>query len=224
MLTHMRAAALFLMAVMGAPVGAADFSGRVSFGDADTLKVGAVTVRLFGIDAPEAAQNCTRADGRPWACGKWAARQAKRAFDRKMAQCLFRDRDRYGRVVATCFVGQVDIADHLVRRGIAQAYAKYSTDYIAAEKQAAFEGVGIWAGGMQSPSDFRAAQTEARAAANNIAPSDCVIKGNISKSGRIFHVPGQAFYDETRISPTRGERWFCTRAEAQAAGWRAARR
>ncbi len=50
------------------------------------------------------------------------------------------------------------------------------------------------------------------------------IKGNVSISGeRIYHVPGQAYYDETRIDRGRGERWFCSEAEARAAGWRRAR-
>ena len=54
----------------------------------------------------------------------------------------------------------------------------------------------------------------------------CPIKGNISiNSGqRIYHVPGQMFYDQTIISPEYGERWFCSEAEARAAGWRKARR
>lgn len=53
----------------------------------------------------------------------------------------------------------------------------------------------------------------------------CDIKGNISiNSGeKIFHVPGQEDYAGTRISPQYGERWFCTEAEARAAGWRKAR-
>jgi hypothetical protein len=49
----------------------------------------------------------------------------------------------------------------------------------------------------------------------------CVIKGNINTQGeRIYHVPGQEYYDETRISASHGERWFCSEEEARAAGWR----
>ena len=53
----------------------------------------------------------------------------------------------------------------------------------------------------------------------------CAIKGNISISGgeRIYHVPGQRYYAETTISPQYGERWFCSEAEARAAGWRRSR-
>ena len=52
------------------------------------------------------------------------------------------------------------------------------------------------------------------------------IKGNISinTGERIYHVPGQEHYWETKISPQYGERWFCSESEARAAGWRKARR
>ena len=49
----------------------------------------------------------------------------------------------------------------------------------------------------------------------------CVIKGNISSKGeRIYHVPGGRYYDATVIDTAKGERWFCSEAEAVAAGWR----
>lgn len=49
----------------------------------------------------------------------------------------------------------------------------------------------------------------------------CNIKGNVSTQGkRIYHMPGQRYYDETSISSSHGERWFCSEAEARAAGWR----
>jgi endonuclease YncB( thermonuclease family) len=52
----------------------------------------------------------------------------------------------------------------------------------------------------------------------------CRIKGNINDKGtKIYHVPGNRDYDNTRIDPSRGERWFCTEEEARQAGWRAVR-
>lgn len=54
--------------------------------------------------------------------------------------------------------------------------------------------------------------------------SACQIKGNISvvSEERIFHVPGQEYYTPTRIDYLKGERWFCSEADAIAAGWRKA--
>ena len=49
----------------------------------------------------------------------------------------------------------------------------------------------------------------------------CTIKGNVNTRGeRIYHLPGQKYYNETRISASHGERWFCSEEEARAAGWR----
>ncbi|MCX7365041.1 MAG: succinoglycan biosynthesis protein exoi [Alphaproteobacteria bacterium] len=57
---------------------------------------------------------------------------------------------------------------------------------------------------------------------NSAPPSpQCLIKGNVNLKGvRIYHPPGCRHYNETMIDPRRGERWFCSEAEAVAAGWR----
>ena len=47
--------------------------------------------------------------------------------------------------------------------------------------------------------------------------SNCLIKGNISN---IYHPLGCKYYAATVIDLKRGERWFCSEAEAAAAGWR----
>ncbi len=53
----------------------------------------------------------------------------------------------------------------------------------------------------------------------------CDIKGNVSISSgeRIYHVPGQRYYLDTKIDARYGERWFCSEADARAAGWRKSR-
>lgn len=56
-------------------------------------------------------------------------------------------------------------------------------------------------------------------------PGNCVIKGNINRRGeRIYHTPSSPWYSRTHIDTSRGERWFCSEAEARAAGWRPPRR
>jgi hypothetical protein len=52
----------------------------------------------------------------------------------------------------------------------------------------------------------------------------CNIKGNINTGEKIYHIPGQEHYDETRVNLLTGERWFCNEAAAWAAGWRRALR
>jgi hypothetical protein len=65
-------------------------------------------------------------------------------------------------------------------------------------------------------------------ASNRVAAlgAACDIKGNISygTGERIYHVRGQERYDGTVITASKGERWFCSEPEAQAAGWRRAGR
>lgn len=64
--------------------------------------------------------------------------------------------------------------------------------------------------------------TSAASASDNSGA--CDIKGNISKGGeRIYHVPGQKWYSRTKITTSKGERWFCSEQEARAAGWRRAK-
>ena len=45
---------------------------------------------------------------------------------------------------------------------------------------------------------------------------------SVSRGDRIYHLPGSDSYDITVIDERSGERWFCSEAEARAAGWRAA--
>jgi endonuclease YncB( thermonuclease family) len=197
----------------------AEPSGPIEVVDGDTLHVGGVTVRLFGIDAPERDQTCDRG-GVDWACGEWAADAVARDYAGVAADCEAVDLDRYGRVVARCWVEGQDIGRALVAAGVATAYRDYSWDYDLEEKGAQLAGLGIWAGDLMDPAAFRATQAPPPQA----APGDCVIKGNISANGQIYHVPGQENYADTQINLARGERWFCSAAEAEAAGWRPARR
>ena len=53
-----------------------------------------------------------------------------------------------------------------------------------------------------------------------VSSGNCLIKGNISDNGHIYHVPGSPSYSSTKIDESKGERWFCTEEEARAAGWR----
>ena len=69
----------------------------------------------------------------------------------------------------------------------------------------------------------RAKAVVAVSQSNSSSNGNCRIKGNISSSGKIYHVPGSTNYDRTRIDESKGERWFCSEEEAKAAGWRAPR-
>lgn len=218
----LRICALFVLAALPfGPLAAETFSGPVRVIDADTWDVGDQRVRLFGIDAPEMDQTCTDRQGRTWACGQWATDETRRRYDGRLATCEAVETDRYDRTVARCSVGAEDAGRALVSDGIAFAFRRYSLDYDLDEKGAAVNARGLHASRVQSPAEFRRSQ----AAGPPPPVHDCAIKGNVSAKGeRIYHLPGQEHYDRTRISTQNGERWFCTEAEARAAGWRKARK
>lgn len=201
----------------------AGVTGVVRVIDGDTIDVGTTRVRLHGIDAPEQRQTCKRANGDQWACGAWVTAQVTALFEGQTARCLEMDRDRYGRMVATCAVrGHSDMAEHIVAEGLAFAYLRFSHDYEGTEREALRRGAGLHTSRVMAPESYRRARSSSSSAT---APAGCNIKGNISHSGeRIFHVPGQAHYARTRINEAAGERWFCSRDLAYAAGWRAAKR
>ncbi len=64
-----------------------------------------------------------------------------------------------------------------------------------------------------------------KSTAPKLMPGCLKIKGNISQDTgeRRYHVPGGRSYDATDIDEAQGERWFCSEADAQAAGWRSAK-
>jgi endonuclease YncB( thermonuclease family) len=211
---------LFMILACAVPVAAAAVVGKVHVIDGDTLDVGETRVRLHGIDAPERDQPCTTLSGQNWGCGDWVTRQVRDLYQGATARCVAVDTDRYGRMVAKCFVADQDIGRQLVEAGLAYAYRRYSYDYDLEEKAAAVADRGIHGFSMQSPARYRLTRIEGR----NAPDAACQIKGNISADGkRIYHMPGQKFYERTGIRPEQGERWFCSEAQARASGWRAAR-
>ena len=201
-------------------------SGAVRVIDGDSLHVGDTEVRLFGVDAFEGRQVCVR-DGNPWRCGEAAANELRKLTTGAIT-CHKRDTDSYGRTVAVCTDGTVDLGAELVRAGLALAYRQFSDDYVDEENEARTARRCAWAGDFTRPWDARrAGDTQLRQvqSANGDAVSGCRgtgIKGNISKpSGeRIYHVRGSSSYEETRIDEADGERWFCTEEDARRAGWR----
>ena len=221
------ALALLAALVLACPAAAQDvLAGPARVLDGDTVEVQGQRIRLHGIDAPESAQTCTDGAGRSYRCGRAATNALASLIGGGSVACRVLDRDRYGRLIAVCYRNQVDLNGSMVAAGHALAYRQYGTAYVSHENAARARRLGVWQGRFDAPWDWR----RAKGAGTSRAPvprqgSGCAIKGNVSSSGeRIYHVPGQSFYDRTRISEAKGERWFCSEAEARAAGWRRSRR
>jgi endonuclease YncB( thermonuclease family) len=129
--------------------------GRASVIDGDTIEMRGRRIRLNAIDAPEASQTC-RAKTGSWPCGRRAASALTDLIASRTVSCRPSGTDRYGRLVAGCAVGGVDIGSWMVEQGWALAFRRYGTDYVAAEERARAAGVGVWAGSFVPPWDFRA--------------------------------------------------------------------
>lgn len=212
------ALALGVAALIPAPDATARtaLTGTAHIIDGDTIDITGTRVRLEGIDAPEMAQSCGRPAG-SWECGKAAAEALRRMTANREVSCEDRGADTYGRMLGVCFIDGRDINAELVRAGLAWAFVKYSQSYVGEEAQARAAHLGIWQGAAQPAWEFRARRWSG---AEATAPQGCAIKGNISANGRIYHMPWSVWYDKVRIDPANGERWFCSEAEALAAGWR----
>lgn len=205
---------------------ASTISGKVSnVHDADSITLSGTQIRLQGIDAPELSQDCIDREELEYPCGKFAASLLREMILGKTVRCEISGIDSYQRSLATCYRGGVNINQYLVAQGWATAYKKYDRRYIDMERLAKRNKKGLWQGSFVSPEEFRAArwsEVEENTAQQRVG---CTIKGNInSKGDRIYHVQGVSNnYARTRINEQRGEKWFCSEAEAKAAGWRAPR-
>ena len=214
----------------------ADLSGRARVIDGDSILVDQVEVRLYGLDAPEAQQTCVL-NGVRWPCGRQATRALQSLIEGRVVVCDERDRDNYGRVVAVCQHDGANVNAWLVANGWAMAYRRHALAYLDAESTAKSAKRGIWRGDFVAPWDWRQAgaagvrataspsrTADTRSQRSASAPGRCNIKGNISHNSgrRLYHMPGDRDYADTRISAARGERWFCSEAEARTAGWQPA--
>jgi endonuclease YncB( thermonuclease family) len=191
--------------------------------DGDTIRISSTKIRIHGIDAPESKQTCKLLD-EIIRCGIMATSEMKKLVSGNTVTCEQTDTDRYSRVVAICRADGVDVGQRLVQTGWAIAYRRYSTRYVADEDAARAGKLGMWQGRFIKPWDWRrGVRLQSASDASDTAPGadGCRIKGNISKSGKIFHVPGSRWYDRTKIDAGAGEKWFCSASEAVSAGWRA---
>lgn len=152
------------------------------------------------------------------------------------------ERDKYGRLLA--FVYSEDnknLAYEMIRQGYGNEYTynsnpyKYQNEFKEAARKAREENKGLWAentcaGNATKPADTPAPKPQP-APAYNPAPAPrprtapapqpqqsqgaCMIKGNVGRNGKIYHMPGQKYYNKTNP-----EAMFCSEAEAQSAGFR----
>ncbi len=220
-----------LLICLSTSVAAETLEGTITHvfdGDTVTLTTGGrdYRVRLSGIDAPEHDQ--------PY--GDAARNRLNQLLQDKPVRVETSKKDKYGRLLGKIWVQPADCRGcgktldanlAMLTTGHAWWYRYYKAEqseedqgrYEFAEFEAKAKGAGLWQDADPTPPwDWPRGDRKAPPVKDG-----CLIKGNISKNGRIYHLPGQDHYEQTHISTTKGERWFCSESEARAAGWRRAR-
>ena len=236
-----------IFAHMASPSTAQLLVGQAEVIDGDSITVDGSDINLSGIDAPELRQQCQRG-GEQWACGDESRRQLRDFIAGRAIRCESQNSLADDTPLATCTAGTLDLAGAMVEAGLAVALGSATTGYGPDAERARRNHTGLWSSNFQLPADWRAANPSeiaappppaspthpnnpvprrmAGRASNSVLPAasavsasgSCRIKGNRNREGEwIYHLPGMPYYDRTRP-----EEWFCTEAQAQAAGYRRA--
>ena len=191
----------------------------LSVTDGDTIRVDyngtSTPVRLIGVNTPETVDPRKSVE----CFGQEASNYLKSLLEGKqvtlVADPTQSDRDKYDRLLRYVYLDGEDINLKIISAGYGYEYTynipyEKQTEYKAAQNDASTNERGLW-----SPNAC-VAETE-----KSTTAASCSIKGNISSKGeKIYHLPGQQYYNKTIIDTSKGERMFCTEEEAVAAGWR----
>lgn len=123
--------------------------------DGDSIRIEGTRIRLDGIDAPERRQKCKDAQGKTYPCGQISMQALKLLVKAGDIRCIKKGSNRYGRLLAQCFAGDIDLSAKQVQQGWAVAYRKYDQTYVTDEKQARDAKLGMWAGTFEMPWNWR---------------------------------------------------------------------
>jgi endonuclease YncB( thermonuclease family) len=161
-------------------------------------------IRFDTLDAPEIS-NCG---------GEQAKKELERLILGKKINMYVVARDVFGRQVASVFIGKDWIDKKLLETG----WVSYSSSTL--DKQGVLKSVDA-----KNKTEKRGIYSELCTQYENKKQPKCVIKGNIieewlHRGEKAYHFPGCIQYNTTRIELWRGEQWFCSEKEAQAAGYK----
>jgi endonuclease YncB( thermonuclease family) len=141
---------IFVLLIVAASAAKAEIVGKARVIDGATLEVGVHTVRLYAIDAPTEAQNCTEG-GKTWPCGREASFALAYQVGDHWLTCEEKGRDREDRVLALCRVGGKDLGRLMVAQGWALADRRFGSGYVADEVRARAARAGTWRGDLVAP-------------------------------------------------------------------------
>ena len=145
---------------------AEEISGIPKIIDGDTVHINNYKFRLEGIDAPEMKQQCKKESFKisstigfsfykDYSCGKVSKAKLKAKINGSKIKCVSTSKDRYKRYIATCFKGEINLNQWMVRNGYAIAYRRYSKKYVSDEDFAKEKKLGLWQGKFMNPEKWR---------------------------------------------------------------------
>jgi len=164
------------------PVNIPSFFGQANQVRQQKLSARTISIRLYGIDAPEVAKFGQK--GQPYA-------QESKKYLQNMVQgrhvnVQMLSRDQYGRIVGRVRVGRwpfrADVSEEMLKGGLAEVYTGGGAQYAgnemelrALEAHAKNEKRGMWEMGesrLESPADYK--RRMRAAAAMNILPAESI--------------------------------------------------
>lgn len=196
--------------------------------DGDTIDVeinSQVTrIRLIGINTPE-----TSDPRRPVQCfGREAKQYLTDLLENQHisleADPTQSDRDQYNRLLRYAFLNGENINLQAIKLGYAYEYTydqpyTFQKDFKQAQLEAQESKRGLWSP-LTCDGDLNT--NVSTPTPQPIPNPDCAIKGNVSSSGNLYHLPSCPDYNKTNISTDSGEQWFCNEQQAIQAGWKKA--
>ncbi len=131
--------------------------------EGDLLSINGVPVRLLGIDAPDPGQTCKNRYGHALDCFSIATSVLNSLVEGQEVECTIADQDSKGRKAGECRVRGVDLGAAMVARGWAFAYRSLTSAYQQSESYAQSKQMGLWAGKVEKPWEWRSRMLRERA-------------------------------------------------------------
>jgi len=175
-------------------------STRIIDGDTFDTRQGD-RIRLWGIDAPEYPEGCL---------SEAAKKRLEELVMNKNLTITNKGKDNFGRTLALIYDGKLSINQSQITEGMAVYDGKINADDIdlqemeKATKEAEMAKRGVWSSRCYQPNP------------------KCVIKGNYRQSDntKVYHIPDCYNYDKVTVNPVGQDKWFCSEAEAEKAGFK----
>jgi len=130
-------------------------TGRGKAYDGHSLVVDGHAVRLDGADAPGLLQQCKTAGGASWRCGEESYRRLAALVDGQKVTCRVEGQAGEGAAAVCSFQGTRDVAEVMVREGLAIPNGHDKGRYSAAASSARAGRVGMWVGTFEAPWKWR---------------------------------------------------------------------